>query len=244
MKESQPKIVVNCVRNIRIMKKQNIVFRISLILLFAIIFVSEASAQTLSDTANTSKHYVLPEFITGSVKMKDSNTEYAVMNYNQLTEEMIFDKEGVMLALDSIMKIDTVNLDSRLFIPHDKVFYEVLVKGKVSLYMQHKCNLLAAGNPSGYGGVTETGASKNVSSMTSYRSFKLQLPRDYHITDASLYWISINGEFFKANTSSQIRKALPEQSGEIKNYIKLKKLDLRKSTDLVDLIVKCNEFVK
>jgi len=226
------------------MKKQNFVLRFYSILLFASLIVSEVSGQNLSDTANTSKHYVLPEFIIGSVKMKDGHSEHAVMNYNQLTEEMIFDKDGVVLALDSIMKIDTVNLDSRLFIPYGKVFYEVLVRGKVSLYKQHKCNLLATGNPSGYGGVTETGASRNVASMTSYRSFKLELPRDYHITDASLYWINIKGEFFKANTSSQIRKAIPEKSGEIKNYIKIKKLDLSKIADLVDLIVKCNEFVK
>jgi hypothetical protein len=226
------------------MKKQNFVFLFSTLLIFALLFVPEVSGQNISDTANTSKHYVLPEFTLGYVKMKDGNKEFAVMNYNQLTEEMIFEKDGLMLALDSISKIDTVKVDSRLFIPHGKIFYEVLVIGKVSLYMEHKCNLLATGNPSGYGGVTETGASRNVASMSTYRSFKLELPRDYHITDASLYWVNYKGEFFKANTSAQIRKAIPEKSGEIKDYIKLKKLDLGKSTDLVDLIVKCNEFVK
>lgn len=226
------------------MKNQKNIIILLFSLLITAIYIPDIAGQTISDTANTSKHYVLHEFIMGYVKMKDGHTEYAIMNYNQLTEEMIFDKEGVMLALDSIMKIDTVNINSRLFVPHDKVFYEVLVKGKVSLFIQHRCNLLATGNPSGYGGLTETDASRNIASMTTYRSFKLDLPWDYHITDASLYWINIRGEFFKANTSAQIRKAIPEKSGEIKDYIKLKKPDLRKSTDIIDLIVKCNEFVK
>lgn len=226
------------------MKNQKFTFAFILTILILTTSLPEISGQIQSDTANTSKHYVLPEFIVGSVIMKDGSTEYAVMNYNRLTEEMIFNKDGVMLALDSIMNIDTVNVDSRLFIPHGKVFYEVLVIGKVSLFMEHKCNLLATGNPSGYGGVTETGASRNVSSLSGYRSFKLHLPRDYHITDASQFWISRDGNFFKANTSSQIRKAIPEKSEEIKNYIKLKNLDLSKTPDLVDLIVKCNELVK
>jgi hypothetical protein len=226
------------------MKNQKYTASIILIVLILTTSLDKVSGQIQSDTANTTKHYVLPEFALGYVKMKDGKKEFAVMNYNQLTEEMIFEKDGLMLALDSISKIDSVNIDSRLFIPHEKIFYEVLVIGKVSLFMEHKCNLLATGNPSGYGGVTETGASRNVATMTTFRSFKLELPRDYYITDATIYWIRIGGEYFKANTSSQIRKAIPEKSAEIKNYIKLKALDLSKTTDLVDLIVKCNELVK
>jgi hypothetical protein len=35
-----------------------------------------------------------------------------------------------------------------------KFFYEVLVKGRVSLFEKDKCNLLAAGNPAGYRGTS------------------------------------------------------------------------------------------
>jgi hypothetical protein len=226
------------------MKKQTYLRTIIGLLILSSVGISDILCQIVSDTANTSKHYVLSAFIIGSVKMKDGQTENAVMNYNQLTEEMIFEKDGILLALDSIMKIDTVSIDSRLFIPHEKVFYEVLVKGKVSLYKQHKCNLLATGNPSGYGGVTETGASRNISSIKGYRSFKLHLPRDYYITEASQFWLSNNGVFYKANTVSQISKALPEKSAEIKNFVKLKKLDIDNPEDRVTLIVKCNELVR
>jgi hypothetical protein len=226
------------------MKKQNYLSTLILVLLISPVCTSDLLCQIISDTANTSKHYVLSEFMLGSVKIKGGQTENAIMNYNQLTEEMIFEKDGLMLALDSIMKIDTVSIDSRLFIPHDKVFFEVLVKGKVSLYKQHKCNLLATGNPSGYGGVTETGASRNISSIKGYRSFKLQLPRDYYITEASQFWLNYGGVFHKANTISQISGAFPEKKAEIKNYVKLKKLDIDKPEDRVALIVKCNELVR
>lgn len=190
-------------------------------------------------------HYVLPEFAPGIVKMKDGRTEIALMDYNKLTEEMIFEKEGVRLALDSLEAIDTVYIDSRIFIPHQKVFYELLVKGPVSLFMQHKCNLLAAGNPSGYGGTSETGASRNLSSLASSgRAYKLTLPTEYHVTDDSQFWIRKNNRFYRSNTGSQIIKVFPEKEKEIKQFIKENRLDLKDTMDLVALIVKCNEFVR
>ena len=189
-------------------------------------------------------HYVLSEFMVGSVKLKNGRTDSAWMDYNKLTEEMIFEKDGVMLALDSLETIDTVTIDSRIFVPHQKVFFELLVKGPVSLFIQHKCNLLAAGNPSGYGGMTETGAAKNISFLAnSGRAYKLVLPSDYHVTDATQHWIRMNNKFYKANTSSQIAKVFPDKGKEIKQFIKENKLDLKKSDDMIKLIVKCNEFV-
>jgi hypothetical protein len=222
--------------------KSNLSLLISLLLLFPCLTDSLLQAQ--SDTAKYETHYVLPEFVKGTVKMKDGRTEEALMDYNKLTEEMIFEKNGRMLALDSLEKIDTVYIDARVFVPHEKIFYELLVKGPVSLFLQHKCNLLAAGNPAGYGGTTETGAASNISFLTSTgRAYKMHLPRDYHVTDASMYWIRKNGEFSRANTTSQITGAFPEHKKEIKQFIKDHKLDLKKSEDLITLIVKCNEFV-
>lgn len=197
--------------------------------------------QAQTDTS----HYVLPEFAIGSVKMKDGHRETAVMDYNKLTEEMIFEKNGILLALDSLEAIDTVYLDSHIFVPHQKVFYELLVRGPVSLFVQHKCNLLAAGNPSGYGGKSETGASRNLSSLTSTgRAYKLSLPSDYHVTDATQYWMRKSGIYYKCNTVSQVSKAFPDKSKEIKEYVKTNKLDIRKTNDLIKLILKCNELAR
>jgi hypothetical protein len=208
-------------------------------------YFTEDKIQAQSDTALFESHYVLPSFAEGYVKMKDGRIEKAVMDYNKLTEEVIFDKNGVLLALDSLEAIDTVSIESRKFVPHQKVFYEVLVKGPVSLFLQHKCNLLAAGNPAGYGGTTETGSSRNISTLTnSGRAYKLKLPRDYHVTNAPQFWMRKSGVFYKANTASQIIKGFPEKSKEIRQYVKDNKLDLRDTKDLVTLIVKCNEFAR
>jgi hypothetical protein len=226
--------------------KKTITRTLLLLSLFLLIpYLTDNQLMAQSDTANFVSHYVLPAFVKGTVKIKDGRLEVAMMNYNKLTEEMIFDKEGTKLALDSLEKIDTVYLDTHTFVPHDKVFYEVLVKGRVSLFEQDKCNLLAAGNNSGYGGTTETGVSRSVSMLTnSGRAYMLHLPRDYHVTDASQFWISRSGKYYKANNASQIIKVFPEKSKEIKEFIKVHNLDLKNPADVVKLIVKCNEFVR
>lgn len=213
----------------------------TIITLFLVYILTSAPIFAQTDTT----HYVLPAFVTGSVKMKDGRIELAKMDYNKLTEEMIFEKDGVMLALDSLSAIDTVMLESRVFVPHEKIFYEVLVKGPVSLFIEHRCNLLSAGTSSGYGGTSETGAAHNLSSLTNMgRAYHLKLPSEYHVTDATLYWIRKDGTFYKSNTASQIIKVFPDKSKEIKQFIKSRKLNLKNPVDLVTMIVKCNEFAR
>ncbi len=212
--------------------------------LLLVIYCQDTLLQAQSDTSLISLHYALPDFALGTVKMKDGRTEVAIMNYNKLTEEMIFEKDGVYLALDSLVAIDTIYINSRIFVPYEKIFYEVLVMGPVSLYMQHKCNLLAAGNPAGYGGTTETGASKNINFLASSgRAYKLKLPSDYNVTDASKFWIRKDDTFYKANTGAQIAKIFPEKEKEIKEFIKQKKLDIKNPADRITLVMKCNELV-
>jgi len=126
-----------------------------------------------------------------------------------------------------------------------RFFMRYWLKGRVSLFEQDKCNLLAAGNPAGYGGTTETGVSRSVSVLpNSGRAYMLHLPRDYHVTDASQFWIRKKGNYYKANNVSQIIKVFPERSKEIKEFIKVHNLDLKDPSDVVKLIVKCNEFVR
>jgi hypothetical protein len=181
----------------------------------------------------------------GAVKMKSGQTEFALMNYNELTEEMIFVKNGVKLAIDSLETIDTITIESRIFVPHQKILFELLVKGPVSLFVQHKCNPIAAGNPSGYGETTETGAATNISSVyyAGKPLQKLKLSSDYHITSDTHFWIRRNGTFYKSNTSSQIIRVFPEKAKEIKHFIKENHLNLENRSDLITLIIKCNEFI-
>jgi hypothetical protein len=221
------------------MKKSILKKQLLMVFIFFVCFTIDIPAQ------NDSAQYLFTEFSIGSVKMKNGQTEFALMNYNMITEEMIFVKNGVKLAIDSINHIDTITIGSRIFVPQQKVFYELLVKGPVSLFIQHKCNPIAAGNPSGYGETTETGAAKSVSSVyySGVPLQKLKLSGDFNITDGTQFWTRRNGVFYKSNTGSQIIRAFPERAKEIKHFIKKSNLNLKHTNDMITLIVKCNELI-
>jgi hypothetical protein len=74
--------------------------------------------------------------------------------------------------------------------------------------------------------------------------YKLELPKEYHVKDASQFRISKdNLEFIIAN-QKQFLKIFPQISNELEQYIKQNKLDIRKQADLVLAITRCNELMR
>ena len=64
-------------------------------------------------------HYLFPEFTQGVILMKSGIRNGAFLNYDSLTEEMIFDKAGKKLAIapNELKLVDTVFIKDRKFIP-------------------------------------------------------------------------------------------------------------------------------
>jgi hypothetical protein len=90
------------------------------------------SAYVLLLTGQTSTNdslpqYLFPEFTMGIVKMKSGSSQRALMNYNTLTETMVFKQNGNLMDMTNLDKIDTISLQNAKFVPAEKVFYEVLV---------------------------------------------------------------------------------------------------------------------
>ena len=95
--------------------------------------------------------FLFPAFAKGIVKMKDGRKLAAVLNYNMVDEEMIFEQNKKYMIVDKPEEIDTVYLQNRRFVFIDKVFYEVVASGKVTLYIQHKSRYTEKGTPTAYG---------------------------------------------------------------------------------------------
>ncbi len=70
------------------------------------------------------------------VKMKSGETSNQVLNYNILTNEMIFNNAEKYLAIASPENVDTIYINNRKFIPLNNKFYEVLVNLHMPLQMR------------------------------------------------------------------------------------------------------------
>ena len=209
-----------------------------MILIFSLSIVSGIS----QDVTIVESPYLFPEFTTGKIRFKAGTGKDSKLNYNILTEEMVFDNNGTLLAFASPELIDTVYINNKKFIFIEKIFYELIEKLPVSLLQRNFCTLIPPGKSAGYGGTSQTSAIQSNSSFyTSKGTYDLKLPDDYKVQPDFEYVLTKDGTLYRANNISQVVKCFPEKKDTIKEFVKKNKTSFRKTEDMVDLVKFCNQ---
>lgn len=182
-------------------------------------------------------HYLFPGFLKGEVLMKSGVRNEAHLNYNSLTEEMIFVNDGKKLALDQLETIDTVYINGMKFIPFNNKFVQIIYDSKYALYAQHKCSLKEPGKPAGYGGTSQTSA------ITSYASifapgqvYELKLPDGFETISFIEYWLKKDGKLTKYISIKQLSMLFSDKEGLFKEYVKKYKVKYTNQASMVELI--------
>jgi hypothetical protein len=182
-------------------------------------------------------HYLFPEFSKGIVLMKTGVKNEALLNYNSLTEEMIFDDKGKKLALTQLELIDTAYIGGRKFVPLNDKFIELIYHSKYTLYAENRCNLEDPGKPSGYGGTSQTSATASYSTLISQgQAHELILPEGYKTKPFIEYWLKTNGEMKKFANIRQLTKLFDDKEDLCKEYIKKHNVKYEDQKSLVELI--------
>jgi len=186
-------------------------------------------------------HYLFPEFTIGKILMTTGTVKVIKLNYNSLTEEMIFEYNGTNLAIANPELVDTVYILGRKFIQVKKIFYELIENLPVPLYVHHLCRVTAPGKDSGYGGTSQTSAITSTSSIYSSRGiYELKLPADYLIEPYSEYILKKDNEYSRVSNTNQVIKCFPEKKDAIKEFVKKNDTDFKKEEDIKNLIKFCN----
>ncbi len=182
-------------------------------------------------------HYIFNEFSPGTVKVKSGETYNQVLNYNILTGEMIFNKEGKYLAIASPENVDTVYINNRKFIPLNNKFYEVLLNSTASLLLEFTYTINEPGASTGFGGTSTTSA------VTSYKSlvnsggaYDLKLPDGFTVTPGYNYWILKEGKLEKAGTAKQLTKIFSDKKKVINDHVKKNNTNFSKREDIIMLV--------
>lgn len=182
-------------------------------------------------------HYLFPEFTKGVVLMKTGLKNETLLNFNSLTEEMIFENKGVKLALDQLNQVDTIYILGRKFFPLDGKFLEVILHASYDLYAEHKCKIKDAGTPSGYGGTSQTAATNAYSMLISKgRAYELKLPESFETNPYVEYWLKKDGKLTKFTSLNQLSKIFEDKSVDFKKYTKDHRVSYNKQKSLIDLI--------
>lgn len=182
-------------------------------------------------------HYLFPEFSMGVVLMKNGMKNETSLNYNSLTEEMIFETNGTKLAVSQLDKIDTIFIKNRKFIPVNNKFLEIVYQSKYTLFAEHKCSIKDPGKPSGYGGTSQTSATSTYSSYFSGgQVYELKLPEGYQTKPFVDYWLRKDGQINKFLSLRQLSKFFSDKEDLFKVFVKKQDVKYDNETSLVELI--------
>ncbi len=205
------------------------------ILMAHLIFIPSYAQSPAEDV----DHYLFPEFTKGFVLMKTAKKDERMMNYNTLTEEMIFVNRGIKLAIskEDMGRIDTVYLQGKKFVVLNKKFVEVLHHSTWDLYAEHKCNLQEPGKNVGYGGTSQTTPVANPSSVyLGNNAYNLSLPDGYETNPYTYYWIMKNGELHKIVNMKQLKKLYKDRKDLFKDYVKKHDVNYENNDSIVHLL--------
>ncbi len=176
------------------------------IIFLLFVFAKSVSAQKVNEPVKLT-HYVFNEFSPGTVKMKSGESYNQVLNYNILTNEMIFNNAGNYLAIASPENVDTVYINDRKFIPINNKFYEVLVNSGMPLLLEFTSTISEPGVSTGYGGTSTTAAATSFQYLINAGgAYELKLPDEYIVKPGFVYWIMKDGKLKKAANAKQLNK--------------------------------------
>lgn len=200
--------------------------------LFSVTSFSQQQAVEIS-------HYILPEFTPGLILLKSGIELKPLLNYNALTEEMIFEEKGQRLAISKqdLNQIDSVFIGGRKFILYSDRFIEWVHSGKFDLYVEHKCTINMPGKPAGYGSTSQTAAIDSYSSIRmNGMVYNLSLPEDYKVKPYFNYWLRKNGKLEIFVNMKQLGALYKDKKDLFKAYIKEHDVKYNNREGIIQLI--------
>ena len=184
--------------------------------------------------------YLFPNFTEGNVLQKSGSIIKTMLNYNTLTQEMIFKKGDQNLALADPASVDTVFLNDRKFIPDNNVFYEVAVNAPVGLLIQHVSDIISSGAETGFG-KTQTSATQGLTDLkSSGKAYSLSLTDEYTIRNKTNYFLKKDGNLIAVNNLKDVKKVFAGKESLIDDYAKKNKISFKKQDDVIKLVEFCN----
>ena len=194
--------------------------------------------QTTSD--GSMPQYYFLNFTQGKVIMKNGQVQTPMMNYNTVTEKMVFTRDEKYYDLSNPEMVDTVIIQDIRFVPAGKVFYEVLITGPAALFLQYKGELLPAGKPVGYGGTSQVASSTYVTTVDlSGGRYNLPLPTDFTVKISPVYWIRRNGGMVSFLNEKQFLNLFPDKTDKLKAFIRGNRIKIDRKEDVIKLVNYC-----
>jgi hypothetical protein len=193
----------------------------------------------------TTSPFIFTDFTTGTVFQKNGATLDATLNYNTITQEVMFDQNGSKLVLDQSGNIDSIAIQGRVLVPGKTGFYEELTKTPVALYAQYKGKIVkgeALGGRIGTANSTLSGAVGGTkSSSDKPGNYDIKLADGYMMDTQNIYWLKKGSDYTPVPNSKAFIKLFPGKEGQIDAFIKENHITYGKIQDMIKLTAFSNK---
>ncbi|MGC9471419.1 MAG: hypothetical protein ACP5D1_07735 [Bacteroidales bacterium] len=197
--------------------------------------MSGANAQVrVSDSI---PQYLFSDFATGAVVKSNGEKIAASLNYNVITEEMIFRENGRYMALSGIDEIDSVYLNNMVFIPAGKAFYELAVDGPVKLFVQFSGTVRVEGEEVGYGSTSQTSRVRSLNTLISSGAmYSMDLPENLVMSRHITYYVEKNGKRKRFVNERAFLRNFRDYREALEEYIERSNIRFDRYNDVVKLV--------
>ena len=197
----------------------------------------QVTAEAQTEEKKEMPQYLFPEFSSCNVLFRDKQVLTQILNYNTISEKMVYELDGKYYDMMNPSLIDTVYLNGCRFVPVNKMFYEVILTEPYALFIQHKSNLISAGKPVGYGGTSQGVTSYYLSKHElSPEYINIQIPPNVRVNPIPVYWIRMKDEMLSFDNEKDFISLFPDKSKEIKEFIKANRIKIEKKDNLIMLV--------
>jgi len=214
-------------------------------IIFLMIFISgNTVSQTV--TRHDPDQFLFPGFSTCKVAMKVGEDLTLMMNYNIVTEKMVFLQNGEVYEVVDYRNVDTIYLNQMKFVPAGDVFYRVAIEFPETLYIQYRGKIPPPEKPAAYGGTSKVSSSTVINTLVGEpgEAFIMDTNNDLIVERENRYWMDIDGEMSDFENSRQFLRILPEHSSEMRSYIKNIKPDFESDDDVINLVNHYNTLLE
>jgi len=197
-----------------------------LICIISVFFPGSLEIEAQLDTVKNPEQYVFPEFSVGVVRLKSNEKVNLALNYNVVREKMVFNQNNQIFDMINYSLVDTVYIHERKFVPFEKVFYEVLVNGTASLFIQHKGNIKIPPKPAAYGGTSEVSSSNYIDNIQLATDvYRMKREVEVIIEPDPVIWIRKDNKMYAVFNQKNLLKIFKDRKSEIRNFIEKNKVN-------------------
>jgi len=190
-----------------------------------------------ADSVKNPEQFMFPAFNVGIVKLKTGEKIPLRLNYNVATEKMVFYQNKQVFDLTEYETVDTIYIQRRKFVPANRVFYESLVNGQVSLFIQHRAQIIQPPRPAAYGGTSQVSSSTYITNLKmGGETFRMKNTQEIRVEPDPMIWIRKDGEMHPVVNKKGLLKIFQEDKNTVSDYIRQNNLNTENPDDLIKLI--------